>query len=102
MKNIFWIAVLGLGFGISANAQTETTTTKTTTTKTTSAVKNFSVIDRKTIDNATLERIGTRFGGYSITEAQRSPDGEIKLKLSKQGKNTTAYFSPKGEFIREE
>lgn len=99
MKKLFLISAFVLGATITANAQTEKTTTKTTTQTTT---KQYKTIDRNTVSPSALEKIGTKYGGYSILEAYQAADGEYKLIVSKDDKKSTAYFSSTGEFLKEE
>jgi hypothetical protein len=103
MKKLVLASAFVLGFAITANAQTEKTTTTKTTTKTEQPAKQYKMIDRTTVAPAALEKIGTKYGGYSILEAHQAGDGEYKLVLnSAEGKKSTAYFSANGDFIREE
>lgn len=101
MKKLFLISVFVLGATVAVNAQTEKTT-KTTTETTTQQTKQYKTIDRNTVSPAALEKIGTKYGGYSIMEAYQAADGEYKLVLSKDSKKSTAYFSSTGEFLKEE
>ncbi|MBD3583671.1 hypothetical protein [Flavobacterium selenitireducens] len=100
MKKLLFISALVLGFAATANAQTEKTTTKTT--METSTTKQYKTIDRNTVSPTALEKIGTKYGGYSILEAFQAPDGEYKLIVSKDNKKSTAYFTSAGEFLKEE
>jgi len=100
MKRIFLITAFVIGFGVAANAQADQTTTKTTTE--TSTTKQYKSIDRNTVSPTALEKIGTKYGGYSILEAFQAPDGEYKLIVSKDNKKSTAYFNSTGEFLKEE
>lgn len=99
MKKLFFISALALGFAVSANAQTEKTTKTTTETTTT---KQYKPIDRNTVAPSALEKIGTKYAGYSILEAYQATDGEYKLVVSKDNKKSTAYFTSTGEFLKEE
>ena len=99
MKKLFFTAALMIGFAVASNAQTEKTTKSTTETSTT---KEYKSIDRNTVSPTALEKIGTKYGGYSILEAYQSSDGEYKLIVSKDSKKSTAYFASSGEFLREE
>lgn len=99
MKKLFFISALVLGFAATANAQTEKTTKTTTETTTT---KSYKSIDRNTVSATALEKIGTKYGGYSILEAYQAADGEYKLVVSKDNKKSTAYFTSGGEFLKEE
>ncbi|NUY80736.1 hypothetical protein HUK80_07525 [Flavobacterium sp. MAH-1] len=99
MKKLLFISALVLGFAVSANAQTEKTTKTTTETTTT---KQYKPIDRNTVAPSALEKIGTKYGGYSILEAYQATDGEYKLVVSKDNKKSTAYFTSTGEFLKEE
>lgn len=98
MKKLLFIPALMLGFAFTANAQTEKTTTTTTQTTT----KQYKAIDRNTVSPSALEKIGTKYGGYSILEAYQAADGEYKLVVSKDNKKSTAYFASSGEFLKEE
>lgn len=103
-KLLLLTAILGLSYSVQAQeTQTKKTTTTTTTkVQTQDTAKTYAVIERNTLPVATLEKIGTKFGGYSIEQAHRAADGEYKLILVKGDSKTTAYFSRKGEFIRQD
>lgn len=100
MKKLFLVSAFVLGAAITVNAQTEKRAT--TTTETTTQPAKYKTIDRNTVSPAALEKIGTKYGGYSILEAYQAADGEYKLVLSKDSKKSTAYFSSTGEFLKEE
>lgn len=101
MKKLLLIPAFVFGFALTAQAQTETTVTKPAP-ETTQPAKQYTTIDRNTVSPAALEKIGTRYGGYSILEAYQATDGEYKLVVTKDSKKSTAYFTPKGEFLKEE
>ena len=100
MKRLYLIPAFLIGFALSSNAQTEKTTATQTTS--TSQTKQYKSIDRNTVSPAALEKIGTKYGGYSILEAYQAPDGEYKLVVTKDSKKSTAYFASTGEFLKEE
>lgn len=103
MKKLLLFSAFLIGGSFAANAQTEKTTeTKTTTETTAPASKDYKTIDRNTVSPAALEKIGTKYGGYSILEAYQAADGEYKLIVSKDSKKNTAYFSSTGDFLKEE
>jgi hypothetical protein len=103
MKKLLLFSAFLLGSPFAINAQTEKTTgTKTTTETITQPSKEYKTIDRNTVPPTALEKIGTRYGGYSIIEAYQAKDGDYKLIVSKDDKKNTAYFSSSGEFIKEE
>ncbi|RZJ68931.1 hypothetical protein [Flavobacterium sp.] len=99
MRKLLFISALTLGFAVNAQAQTEQTTKTTTTT---TATKSYKAIDRNTVSPSALEKIGTKYGGYSILEAYQAADGEYKLVVTKDNKKSTAYFASTGEFLKEE
>ncbi|RZJ34003.1 MAG: hypothetical protein EOO51_11645 [Flavobacterium sp.] len=101
MKKLLLVSAFVIGASVTMNAQTEKTT-KTTETTTTSQPKQYKTIDRNTVSPTALEKIGTKYGGYSILEAYQATDGEYKLVVAKDSKKSTAYFSSTGDFLKEE
>ncbi len=99
MKKIMIIAALALGFGYAAHAQTTRTTE--TTTKTV-VKKEYTTIDKNSLPVRTIEKIGAKYGGYTIVEAHKAADGEYKLVLRRDGNDKVTYFTKKGEFLRED
>ena len=97
MKKIFLFAVVALGFGINANANT------TENNKEISILqdKTYNPIEPSAIPADVLKNISSKYGGYTLKEAHVAADGEYKLVVSKDEKTVTAYFSSTGEFIKE-
>lgn len=102
MKKIILAFALAVGFSFAAQAQTETEVTqpKKVSTTTDIATKDYKKMDKNSLPIATLEKVGTKYGGYSIEEIYRAEDGEYRLVLAKDGNTTTAYFNKKGEEIK--
>lgn len=98
MKKILALAVIALGFGINANASTQT---NNSTEINILQEKTYTPIEASAIPADALKNISSKYGGYTLKEAHVAEDGEYKLILSKDGKTVTAYFSSKGEFIKE-
>lgn len=96
MKKILILAALVLGFGINATASEKTITEISVTQE-----KQYKPIEPSAIPADVLKTISSKYGGYTIKEAHVADDGEYKLILSKDDKTVTAYFTSKGEFIKE-
>jgi len=98
MKKILALTVIALGFGINANASTQT---NNSTEINILQEKTYTPIEASAIPSDALKNISSKYGGYTLKEAHKAEDGEYKLILSKDGKTVTAYFSATGEFIKE-
>jgi len=98
MKKILAITVIALGFGINANAATQTNTSSEINIL---QEKTYNPIEASAIPADALKNISSKYGGYTLKEAHAAADGEYKLVLSKDGKTVTAYFTATGEFIKE-
>lgn len=97
MKKIFLLAVITLGFGINANADTNKVSTEISITQ----EKEYKAIEPSAIPADVLKNVSSKYGGYTLKEAHVAADGEYKLVLSKDDKTVTAFFSTTGEFIKE-
>jgi len=98
MKKIFLLAIVALGFGITAEAsQTKNTNTEVSITQ----EKEYKPVEPSAIPADILKKISAKYGGFTLKEAHVAADGEYKLILSKDEKTVTAYFSSTGEFIKE-
>jgi hypothetical protein len=98
MKKLLFLSAMTIGFAFTSNAQSEPTTKAATQT----ATKSYKTIDRNTVSPTALEKIGTKYGGYSILEAYQAADGEYKLVVTKDNQKKTAYFTSAGDFLKEE
>ena len=101
MKKLILAFALAVGFSFAAQAQTKTEKTDTKTVQTTQdiATKDYKIMDDNSLPVAVLEKVGTKYGGYTIKEIYRADDGDYKLTLVKDGTSTVAYFNKKGEEI---
>lgn len=101
MKKLILAFILAVGFSFALQAQTETEVTAVKQAQTTNdiATKDYKKMDGNSLPVATLEKVGTKYGGYSIEEIYRADNGDYRLVLAKGGTKTTAYFNKKGEEI---
>lgn len=97
MKKIFLLAIVALGFGINANANTLENTKEISILQ----EKQYNPIEPSAIPADVLKNISAKYGGFTLKEAHVAADGEYKLVVSKDEKTVTAYFSSTGEFIKE-
>lgn len=101
MKRLILTVAVVLGISFASQAQeTEVTKAKAATTTSSIATKDYTQMDKNSLPVATLEKVGTKYGGHSIEEIYKSADGDYRLVLSKDGNKTTAYFNRKGEEIK--
>ncbi len=101
MKKIILTLALAIGFSFATQAQEKLEPVDTKTVKTTQDIvtKDYKEYGKNSLPVSTLEKVGTKYGGYSIEEVFKAADGEYRLTLMKDGKTTTAYFNKKGEEI---
>lgn len=62
--------------------------------------KQYKKIEVTAIDKAAMDKINKSYGSYTVKEAYKAEDGEYKLKLSKDGVDTTATFTASGDLIK--
>ncbi|HEU4495840.1 MAG TPA: hypothetical protein VFR70_02195 [Flavobacterium sp.] len=98
MKKILLVAAISLSFGINASTSAERIFSAEISLN---QEKEYTLIEPSAIPGDVLKNISSKYGGFTIKEAYMAKNGDYKLVLSKDDKTATAYFTLKGEFIKE-
>ncbi|RZJ76316.1 MAG: hypothetical protein EOO45_02755 [Flavobacterium sp.] len=113
MKNLFLSAALVLAFAAGAQT-TETPTTTTPPVNTPVQVtpvqaenqnqeKEYLKVSQSQIAPEVLKQAVAKYKDYALVEALVAKDGtDYKLVLTKDGTDVAAFYSSKGEFLKEE